>query len=338
LGGVDRPQRGGHFARALAARRPDRVSHALLEHAIASASDLTVAWVVGVESEMELAFAGLHQLCAPMLDRLGRLSKPQRDALETTFGLSRGAVPDRFIVGLALLSLLSEMAAERPVLCVVDDAQWLDRASAQALAFAARRLLLEPVAMLFAAREPSDQFTGLPELVLEGLRGVDARELLSSVISGPVDGRVVDQVIAAHLLYGEWLRRERRRLDAREQLRTALENFSAMGIEAFAGRAERELLATGERVRTRTLETRKELTAREAHIAGLARDGLQPRNRRAAVPQPAHGCSSLARGVLEAGHHLAQPATPRPARRLRVCSAVASDALQPAGRWVAAGR
>jgi DNA-binding CsgD family transcriptional regulator len=169
---------------------------ALLEHAIAAASDLTVVRVVGVESEMELAFAGLHQLCSPMLDRLERLPKPQRDALETTFGLSRGAVPDRFIVGLAVLSLLSEVAEERPVLCVVDDAQWLDRASAQALAFAARRLLAEPVAMLFAAREPSDQFTGLPELVLEGLRGVDARELLGSVISGPVDERVVDQVIA----------------------------------------------------------------------------------------------------------------------------------------------
>src|ERR1700722_8770833 len=113
---------------------------ALLEHAIASASDLTVARVVGVESERELAFAGLHQLCAPMLDRLPRLPTPQRDALQTTFGMNRGAVPDRFIVGLAVLSLLSEVAEERPLLCVVDDAQWLDRASAEALAFVARRL------------------------------------------------------------------------------------------------------------------------------------------------------------------------------------------------------
>jgi DNA-binding CsgD family transcriptional regulator len=169
---------------------------ALLEFATQSALDSTVVRVAGVESEMELAFAGLHQFCAPMLDRLERLPRPQRDALETTFGLGRGAVPDRFIVGLAVLSLLSEVAEERPVLCVVDDAQWLDQASAQAFAFVARRLLAEPVVMLFAAREPSDELTGLPKLVLEGLRGADARELLSSVTSGPVDERVVDQIIA----------------------------------------------------------------------------------------------------------------------------------------------
>ena len=127
-----------------------------------------VVRVAGMESEMELAFAGLHQLCAPMLDRLERVPGPQRAALETTFGLGAGAVPDRFLVGLAVLSLLSEVAQERPLLCVVDDAQWLDRASAQALAFVARRLLAEPVVMLFAAREPSDSLTGLPELVLRG--------------------------------------------------------------------------------------------------------------------------------------------------------------------------
>ena len=118
---------------------------ALLEYAIASASDLRVLRAVGVESEMELAFAALHQLCAPLLDRLERLPVPQRDALQTTFGLRAGPVPDRFFVGLAVLGLLSEVAEERPLLCVVDDAQWLDRASAQALAFVARRLLAESV-------------------------------------------------------------------------------------------------------------------------------------------------------------------------------------------------
>ena len=105
---------------------------------------------------MELAFAALHQLCAPLVDRLDRLPGPQREALEVTFGLSDGPVPDRFFVGLAALSLLSEAAEERPLLCVIDDAQWLDRASAQVLGFVARRLLAEPVVMLFAAREPSD--------------------------------------------------------------------------------------------------------------------------------------------------------------------------------------
>ncbi len=109
--------------------------------------------------------------------RLGSIDfpRPQRDALEITFGLSAGAAPDRFFVGLATLSLLSEAAEERPLLCVIDDAQWLDRASAQALAFVARRLLAEPVVMLFAAREPSDEFAGLPELVVEGLRGCRRR-------------------------------------------------------------------------------------------------------------------------------------------------------------------
>ena len=151
---------------------------------------------VGVESEMELAFAALHQLCAPLLDRLDRLPGPQRDALHTTFGLSAGPVPDRFFVGLAVLGLLSEVAEERPILCVVDDAQWLDRASAQTLAFVARRLLAESVVMLFAAREPSDETAGLPDLVLEGLLAVDAWSLLASVFPGRLDERIADEFLA----------------------------------------------------------------------------------------------------------------------------------------------
>jgi predicted ATPase len=169
---------------------------ALLEYAIASASDLSVLRAVGVESEMELAFAALHQLCAPVLDRLERLPVPQRDALLTTFGLRAGPVPDRFLVGLAVLSLLSEVADERPLACVVDDAQWLDRASAQCVAFVARRLLAESVVMLFAAREPSDLFAGLPDLLVEGLRGADARSLLGSVIPGRLDEGVADELLA----------------------------------------------------------------------------------------------------------------------------------------------
>ena len=149
-----------------------------------------------MESESELAFAALHQLCAPVLDRLDRLPGPQRTALATTFGLHEGAAPDRFFVGLAVLSLLSEVAEERPILCVVDDAQWLDRASAQALAFVARRLVAESVVMLFGAREPSELFAGLQELVVQGLRPADARALVASVIPGRLDERVADQLLA----------------------------------------------------------------------------------------------------------------------------------------------
>jgi DNA-binding CsgD family transcriptional regulator len=169
---------------------------ALLDYAIGSASDLRVLRAVGVESEMELAFAALHQLCAPALDRLERLPAPQRDALLTTFGLRAAPAPDRFLVGLAVLSLLSELADGRPLVCVVDDAQWLDRASAQCVAFVARRLLAESVVMLFAAREQSDLFTGLPELLVEGLRAADARSLLASVIPGRLDERVADELLA----------------------------------------------------------------------------------------------------------------------------------------------
>jgi DNA-binding CsgD family transcriptional regulator len=171
---------------------------ALLEYVRESASGCRVARAVGVESEMELAFAGLHQLCAPFLDRLERLPGPQRDALGTAFGLSAGPVPDRFLVGLAVLGLLSEVAEEGPLVCLVDDAQWQDRASAQALAFVARRLLAESVALVFAVREPSEDqdVAGLPELVVGGLADHEARELLQSAIPGRLDERVRDRIVA----------------------------------------------------------------------------------------------------------------------------------------------
>jgi predicted ATPase len=130
---------------------------ALLQYVIGSAAGFTVVRAVGVESEMELAYASLHQLCGPLLDRLGRLPAPQREALEIVFGLSAGAAPDRFLVGLGVLSLFSEVSEERPLLCVIDDAQWLDQASALTLAFVARRLLAEPVGIVFAAREPGEE-------------------------------------------------------------------------------------------------------------------------------------------------------------------------------------
>src|SRR3712207_554572 len=169
---------------------------ALLEYLMESAADLTVARAVGVESEMELAFASLHQLCAPMLDRRDRLPGPQRQALETVFGFSDGAPPDPFLVGLAVLSLFSDVADERPLLCVVDDAQWLDRASAVTLAFVARRLLAEPVGIVFAAREPGEELRDVPELEVPGLGDRDARALLGSAARFVLDERVRDRIIA----------------------------------------------------------------------------------------------------------------------------------------------
>jgi len=168
---------------------------ALLEYLVASASDLHVVRAVGVESEMELAFAGLHQLCGPMLGRLERLPGPQHDALQTVFGLRDGIGPDQFLVGLAMLTLLSEVAEDLPMVCVIDDAQWLDRASAQALAFTARRLHTEGIAMVFATREPNKDFANLPELVLQGLADPDALKLLTSVVKDTLDARVCKRII-----------------------------------------------------------------------------------------------------------------------------------------------
>ena len=168
----------------------------LLDYLAGRASGCMVARAAGVQSEMELAFAGLHQLCAPMLDHAQALPVPQREALRTALGLSAGPVPDRFLVGLAVLGLLSETAGKRPLICVVDDQQWLDDASAQALGFAARRLAAEPVGLVFAARVPGKDVAGLPELVVEGLAEDDARELLASILTGPLDAQVRDQIIA----------------------------------------------------------------------------------------------------------------------------------------------
>ncbi len=168
---------------------------ALLEHAVESASDLSVVRATGIESEMELPFAALHQLCAPILERLKHLPGPQRDALATTFCLSEGTIPDRFVVGLGVLSLLSDAAEQRPLLCVVDDVRWLDQASAQALAFVARRLGADSVVMLFSTREPGEELRGLPELLVEGLPTPDARQLLASSIPWPMDEQIREQII-----------------------------------------------------------------------------------------------------------------------------------------------
>src|SRR4051794_1053704 len=170
---------------------------ALLKYLVDRASGCRVETAAGVQSEMELAFAGVHLLCASMLPGLDRLPEPQRDALGTALGMHAGPAPDRFLVGLAVLSLMAEAAQERPLVCVIDDAQWLDSASAQAFKFVARRLRAESVALVFAVRESNGEWeSGLPELVVDGLRTDDARTLLRSVIRWPLDEQVRDRIVA----------------------------------------------------------------------------------------------------------------------------------------------
>src|SRR3954462_8226858 len=171
---------------------------ALLVYLIERASGGRIARAAGVESEMGLPFAGLQPFCGPMLDRLDRLPAPQRDALATAFGLSAGEPPDRFLVGLAVLSLLSEVAEDGPLVCAVDDAQWQDRASAQTLAFVARRLLAEAVGLVFVVREPgpTQDLAGFPELHVGGLNEGDSSALLHAAIPGRLDERVTDRIVA----------------------------------------------------------------------------------------------------------------------------------------------
>ncbi len=171
---------------------------ALLEYAmgLASARGMRVARASGVESEMELAFAGMHLLCGPMLDHLTQLPEPQSEAMSVAFGLSAGPPPEALLVGLALLSLLAAVADENPLLCVVDDAHWFDRASARALSFAARRFLADRVCLLFAVREPMEELQGLPSVQLAGLEVGECEALLKAAVPGPLDQRVRDRVIA----------------------------------------------------------------------------------------------------------------------------------------------
>ena len=168
---------------------------ALLAYAVEAAHAFRVLRTVGVEGEMELPFAALQQLCSPILELSERLPGPQRDALAVAFGVSAGQAPNPFLVGLAVLGLMSEAAEERPLLCAVDDAQWLDRASARALAFVARRLLAEKIALLFAARDVGEAFAGLPEVHVEGLNARDARTLLESVLPARLDAPILERLI-----------------------------------------------------------------------------------------------------------------------------------------------
>lgn len=171
---------------------------ALLEYAEHRATGFRTIGVAGIESEMELPFASLHQLCAPLLDELDRLPRPQRDALSVAFGLKEGNAPNRFLVGLAVLGLLAGAAEDQPLACLVDDAQWLDEGSVQVLAFVARRLQAESVALVFALRESDDDraLTGLPELTVEELSEHNARTLLTSAVRAPLDPLVRDRIVA----------------------------------------------------------------------------------------------------------------------------------------------
>ncbi len=183
-------------SRALAVHgEPGVGKTALLEYLAVQALGCRVVRAAGVQWEMELAFAGLHQLCAPLLDRLDHLPVPQRDALRTAFGMSEGPAPDRFLVGLAVLGLLSEVAEQQPLMCLIDDQQWLDHASAQVLGFVARRLGAESIGLVFAARTMGGDLTGMPELAVGGLAEPDARALLDAVLTGPIDAQVRDQIV-----------------------------------------------------------------------------------------------------------------------------------------------
>jgi DNA-binding CsgD family transcriptional regulator len=168
---------------------------ALLEYAVEAAREFRVARMSGVQAEMELPFAAVAQLCSPFLDFVDRLPQPQREALGVAFGLITGPAPNQFLVGLAVLGLLSEAAEERPLLAVVDDAHWLDHASTQALAFAARRLLAEKIALVFAARQVDDALGGLPSLHVGPLRRRDARALLESVLPARLDESVLERIV-----------------------------------------------------------------------------------------------------------------------------------------------
>ncbi len=191
-----RAARDGHGEAIVLHGEPGIGKTALLEYATDGAPDFQVLRAVGNEAELALPFAALQQLCSPGLASLEQLPEPQRDSLQVAFGLTAGPAPDRLLVGLAVLNLLSQLGTERPVLCVVDDTQWLDRESAQAFAFVARRLMTERIALVFATRSITDEVRRLPELIVDGLGDVAATTLLRSVLPNRVDERVLERFVA----------------------------------------------------------------------------------------------------------------------------------------------
>jgi DNA-binding CsgD family transcriptional regulator len=196
LDGVLQAVRSGESRVLVLHGEPGVGKSALMDYIASRVSGCRLVRAAGVESEMELAYAALHQLCAPLLDRLDDLPAPQRDALSTAFALSAGPTPDRLLLGLAVLGLVSAAAENQPLVCMIDDLQWVDRASMEALAFVARRLGAETVALIMATRTADPEFTKLPKMEVSGLRNGDARALLDLAWTAPLDERVRDQFVA----------------------------------------------------------------------------------------------------------------------------------------------
>ena len=237
---------------------------ALLEFTAEMASGVRCLHVAGVQSDMELAFAGLQQLCAPLLNHHDELPEPQREALNVAFGRGVGAAPDRFLVGLAVLSLMAAAADDRPLLCLIDDTQWLDQVSAQTLAFVARRLLAEPVGIVFAARDAGAQaLAGLPELMIGGLSDADARDLLDSVVLGRIDARVRDRIVAETRGIPLALLEVPRNVSAAE----LSGGFGNLGVRRSAGQIEESYV---HRVQSLPADTRKLLLVAAAEPVGDA--------------------------------------------------------------------
>ena len=237
---------------------------ALLEFTAQMASGVRCLHVAGVQSDMELAFAGLQQLCAPLLNHHDELPEPQREALNVAFGRGVGSAPDRFLVGLAVLSLMAAAADDRPLLCLIDDTQWLDQVSAQTLAFVARRLLAEPVGIVFAARDAGAQaLAGLPELMIGGLSDADARDLLDSVVLGRIDARVRDRIVAETRGIPLALLEVPRNVSAAE----LSGGFGNLGVRRSAGQIEESYV---HRVQSLPADTRKLLLVAAAEPVGDA--------------------------------------------------------------------
>ena len=237
---------------------------ALLEFTAQMASGVRCLHVAGVQSDMELAFAGLQQLCAPLLNHHDELPEPQREALNVAFGRGVGSAPDRFLVGLAVLSLMAAAADDRPLLCLIDDTQWLDQVSAQTLAFVARRLLAEPVGIVFAARDAGAQaLAGLPELMIGGLSDADARDLLDSVVLGRIDARVRDRIVAETRGIPLALLEVPRNVSAAE----LSGGFGNLGVRRSAGQIEESYV---HRVQSLPADTQKLLLVAAAEPVGDA--------------------------------------------------------------------
>ncbi|WP_266377488.1 helix-turn-helix transcriptional regulator [Streptomyces canus] len=269
----------------------------LLEYVAAQASRMKVTWARGIEADMELPYASLHQLCAPFLDKLGELPGPQRDALRVAFGMAAGDPPDRFLVGLAVLTLLTRASETRPVLVLVDDAQWLDQVSLQTLEFVARRLLAEPVAMAFAVRDPEGQaaLSGLPALRISGLDTAAAGELLEAAVGGRLEKRIRDRFVAE--MHGNPLALlEFSRGRSAAELAYGLNASSSPNVQApVASRVERDFAS---RLGSLPPETRTLLLIAAAEPMGDARLLVRAA---ASLKITPHAAPAKAAGLIEFG-------------------------------------